>query len=95
MKASTVIVSVLSATAMVYAAPVAQPQFQVSPDNRFQSNIGQGVQQWGQDMFNQYVPQPIANSFNNVQNVPGFGPHPVAKFIDWGLNQVGLRRLRA
>ncbi|KAF3314677.1 hypothetical protein TWF173_004491 [Orbilia oligospora] len=75
MKTTTIIVSILSATAI------------------FHSNIGSGVQQWGQDMVNQYVPQPIANSLNNLQGVPGFGPHPVAQFFDWGLNKIGLRRL--
>ncbi|KAF3228112.1 hypothetical protein TWF192_007911 [Orbilia oligospora] len=93
MKATTIIVSILSATAMVSSAPVANPQFQVSPDNQFHSNIGSGIQQWGQDMVNQYVPQPIANTLNNLQGVPGFGPHPVAQFFDWGLNKIGLRRL--
>ncbi|KAK6512572.1 hypothetical protein TWF481_001457 [Arthrobotrys musiformis] len=92
MKATTAIISILSTAAVVSSAPLPNPQFQVAPDNRFQSNIGQGVQQWGQDMINQYVPQPIANSLNNLQGVPGFGPHPVAQLFDWGLNQFGLRR---
>ncbi|KAK6333005.1 hypothetical protein TWF718_010829 [Orbilia javanica] len=94
MKATTIIFSVLSTATMINAAPLPNPQFQVSPGNQFHSNIGSGVQQWGQDMINQYVPQPIANSLNNIQGVPGFGPHPVAQFFDWGLNQIGLRRLR-
>ncbi|KAK6527290.1 hypothetical protein TWF281_010477 [Arthrobotrys megalospora] len=90
MKASTVIVSLLSATAMVAAAPTPNPQYY-----QYQSNTGQAFQQTAQGLWDQYAPQWAQTAVTNFQNagVPGFGPHPAAQLLDQGLAWAGLRRI--